>query len=164
MKRAAFLLALLASACGQEPDPAEKAASDARDVAMVEAAQKVQPPVQRVGPQPIRQTDVDRYNLGGAGCAFTPNDGAGPILFTGEEQGIVKIGDRLVLVAPDSGSGAFPKNTHEKYVGRGAWIELTRGEGPDEAIPTSMTIRDRFERVIYFSAGTLACVDILKGV
>lgn len=163
MKLAAPLLALLAAACGSGTTPAEKAANDARDVAMVEAAQKVQPPVQRLGPQPIQQADVDRYNLGGPGCAFSPAGGGGPILLTGEERGIVKIGDRLVVLAADSGSGAFPKNTHEKYVGRGAWIQLTKGEGPEVGTPGSITIRDRFERVVYFSAGSLACVDKLAG-
>lgn len=157
------MFALLAAACGQEQTPAEKAAADARDVAMVEAAQKVRPPVQRLGPQPIAQADVDRYNLGGPGCAFTPKAGGGPILLTGEERGVVKIGDRLVVLAADSGSGVFPKNTHEKYAGRGAWIQLTRGEGPEANMPGSMTVRDRFERVIYFSAGNLTCVDMLKG-
>lgn len=163
MKFTVPLLALLVAACGNDLSPAEKAAQDARDVAMVEAAQKVQPPVREIGPQPIQQADVDRYNLGGPGCAFTPKDKPGPILLTGEESGIVKIGDRLVMLAADSGSDEFPRNTHEKYAGRGAWIQLTRGEGPETGAPGSITIRDRYERVIYFSAGSLSCGDMLTG-
>ena len=163
MRGAAALLALLACSCGSEPTPAEKAARDARDVAMVEAAQKVQPPVQPVGPQPIEQKDIDRYNLGGAGCAFVPRDRPGPVLLTGEDRGVLKIRDRLVVLAADSGSARFPRNTHEKYSGRGASVQLTRGPGEGASAAGSMTVRDRYERVVYFSAGTLACTDRLTG-
>lgn len=159
MRAYALLPFLFAAASCDQPSPEEQARKDARDVAMVEAAQKVQPPVQRVGPQPILQADIDKYNLGGAGCGFVPADAAtdDPIMIANGVRGFMRIGDNLVVLAADSGSGELPQGAHEKYSGRGHWVQLTRGESADAQAPGSLTVRDRFERVVFFKAGRLTC-------
>lgn len=157
--RAILLTPLLFLAACDNKSPEEQAREDARDIAMVEAAQKVQPPVQRLGPQPILQADIDKYNLTGPGCGFVPDNSAtaDPIMLAGSVRGFFKIGDDLVVLAADSGSGELPHGAHEKYSGRGHWVQLTHGPGKDAKAPASLTVRDKFERVVYFTTGRLIC-------
>lgn len=159
MMRLALPILLLWLAACDRPSPEEKARQDARDVAMVEAAQKVQPPVQRLGPQPIPQIDIDRYGLTAPGCSFVPAGAASPdpVLLAGDVRGFLKIGENIVILAADRGSPALPHGGYEKYSGRGHWLQLTRGEGGGEVLPGSLTVRDKFDRVVYFSAGQLTC-------
>jgi hypothetical protein len=156
---AACFGALVLAAC-HSLTPAEKAAQDARDVAVVEAIQHRHPPLQRIHPQPIDVGVRRLFNLTDAGCDFRSGQrGGGPVLVAGRAKAALLIDGKPVIYAADSGSPALPFGTHEKYVGRSNWAQLVRkpGEGAPGQLPMSLTIRDRFARVAYFARGTLTC-------
>jgi hypothetical protein len=48
---------------------------------------------------------------------------------------------------------------HEKFTSREIWAQLTKGpqRGDGGLWPGSLTIHDRFERIVYFAAGGLSC-------
>jgi len=161
--KAALILALAAAACGQ-PSPEEKARADTRDIAKVEAAQKMRPPVQPIDPQPILLADIEAHALSGMGCEFALQVESDPIAVMGEEKGAIKLGGEVAILAADTGSTEFPSMTYAKYSGRGQAILLTKGPGDGEPIgnesarwPGSLTIRDPYDRVVFFAPGFLLC-------
>jgi hypothetical protein len=156
-------LTLLATACGQ-PSPQEKERSDTRDIAKVEAAQKLRPPVQPIAPQPITLTDIQANALSGVGCEFALQVDGDPIAVMGDEKGAIKLGGLISILAADTGSTQFPSMSFAKYSGRGHAIDLTKGPGEGEAVgkeaarwPGSLAIRDPYDRVVYFAPGFLVC-------
>lgn len=166
MMRRFLPVLLLLSACqepatsGQEPDDAEK------DVEFVEKVQDQKPPANEVVPQPIAFTDIEQENFFGAGCAFIPRGGEGlePVLYTLDDRGLVKLGGEPTILAADAGSAEFPYGTREKYAGREHSFSLTKGGGNGEIVgeesvgwPGSLTIRDRWERIVYQAQGRLEC-------
>lgn len=161
---AAVALALLAGAC-HRPAPEEKAAQDARDVAQVEAMQKLHPPALPVRPQPVNEGVRDLFNLARAGCEFLPNQREvdQPVLVAGKAKAVLMLNEQPVIFAADSGSGELHAGVHAKYVGRTHWAALTMGPGDGKPVeggrmwPASLAIHDRFERVVYFAAGALTC-------
>ena len=56
-----------------EQRPEEEEAARQRDVADVEANQE--PPPAQLSLDPIRYREIEKYNLYGAGCSFTPDGG-----------------------------------------------------------------------------------------
>jgi hypothetical protein len=130
----------------------EQAAQDARDVARVEAAQDIHPPLQPLRPQPLPATVRRVFNLTEAGCDFVPGEGgrAAPVLVAGRYKAVLGIADKPIVLAADSGSAELASGARAKYAGRTHWAELTRDPG-------SLIIHDRWDRVVYFARGTLAC-------
>src|SRR5690606_31190779 len=57
-KRLAAAALLILAGCDRGPTPEEQALADARDVAMVEAANEIMPPIQLVTPEPILVPDI----------------------------------------------------------------------------------------------------------
>src|SRR5687768_2584298 len=112
-------LALAVSACEPEPTPAEKAADDARAVAMVEAAQDRHPPPQPLAPQPLTRADIERFKLFGAGCGFEPEGRSEPVLLIRAQQAVMKLDQRPTTFASDPGGAQLPLGTWEHYVGKG---------------------------------------------
>lgn len=147
----ALALALLAPACGGVT-PQEKAVDDARAVAHVEAVQTIKPPIQPLRPEPVSPAVRRIFNLGEAGCEFRsdPRQGAQPVLVAGTIKAVMRIDREPAIFAADSGSPELESGVREKYVGRTHWAQLARA-------PASLTIRDRFERIVYRAAGTLRC-------
>lgn len=158
-------LALLA-AC-QRTSPAEKAASDARDVAQVEAAQKLQPPAQPIVPEPMNAASRAMFNLTKAGCDFLPatRQSDDPVFIAGQVKGLLLVRGQPLVLAVDSGSPELGFGAHERYTARENWAQLTKGPAAagGDRWPGSLTIHDRFERIVYFSAGEFTCRDGASG-
>lgn len=147
----AIALALLTAACnGQTPE--EKAAADSRAVAEVEAIQKVRPPVQPLELGAVNPNVRRVYKLGGSDCAFAtdPNPGAFPLLIVGGPKAVLLIDGEPAVFAADSGSPEVTAGVHARYVGRSYSAQFARQ-------PDRVTIRDRFERIVYQAPGTLSC-------
>ncbi len=146
-------LALLSAACDRTT-PQEKAADDARAVAQVEAAQKRKPPVQPLVPEPVDPGARQLFHLPAGGCDFVtdPRPGAHPVLLAGGAKAVLLLNGEPAIFASDSGSPELAPGVHEKYVGRGHWAKLTRA-------PDTLTIRDRYERIVYQGAGVLRCAS-----
>jgi hypothetical protein len=155
---------LLLAACFR-PTPAEKAAQDAREVAEVEAIEHRRPPLQRIRPQPIDRRVRSLFALTAAGCDFLPDGRTGdnPVLVAGQAKAALLIDDKPVIYVADSGSPPLPFGTRAKYVGRIDWaqLDLTSDEGAvtgkPRRRPGALTIRDRFDRIVFFARGTLVC-------
>ncbi|MCB2060640.1 MAG: hypothetical protein KDE55_21835 [Novosphingobium sp.] len=165
MRRIALVPLLLLCACERAAAPEEEN-DRADDVALVEQAQKRHPPVEEAAPQPIAFTDIEQQRFFGAGCAFTPKgrEGYEPVLYTLDDRGLVKLGGELILLAADTGSAEFPYGSREKYAGKEHSFRLTKGPGEGEVVgeesvgwPGSLTIRDRWDRIVYQSQGRLEC-------
>ena len=151
----ALPLVLLGACGGQTPE--EKAASDARAVAEVEAAQKIKPPVQPLELGAIDPNVRRLFKLSETGCGFftDPNPGAFPMVVIGSDKAVLQINGEPAILAADSGSPVIAANIHEKYVGRHQSAQIER-------MPDRLTIRDFFERIVYQAAGTLHCSDLRR--
>ena len=156
MKRIVLLPLALLAACDRTT-PQEKAAEDANAVAQVEAAQKRQPPAQPVAPQPMKREARDLMHLGDDGCDFLPNERTSedPVLLAGKTKALPQVREQPVILAADSGSPPLRSGAFTRYSGRDHTLALTIGEGSQGG---SLTIRDRFERVVYFAAGEFTCM------
>lgn len=166
--RAALIgaLTLGAAACDKQEDRRERAAKDARDIAQVEAAQDQHPPIEPVYPQPILFADRQAFSLNGGTCGLVPGapPAGDPVVVTGPKRAVLKLDGRLVLLASDSGSAGLPLGTWTHYVGKERSLTLEKGAG-DGASPGSdrlrwpgkLTVRDRWDRVIYVAEGSLEC-------
>lgn len=161
---------LLLAGCGDRLSPEERAARDARDVARVEAAQDIAPPINVLSPEAITQADLAGRALGTAGCGFRP-DGAGePVAWAMADHAVIKLGGELRVYASDKGSEALSPAAWSQYEGRQHVIDLqaagsetaaAEGEGglPAEAgdRPGRLTIRDPYDRVVFSTAGRIRC-------
>jgi hypothetical protein len=128
--------------------PQEKAMQDARDVAEVQAVQKMKPPLQPLTPQPVSPNVRRVFQLSDEGCDF--GTGTRLLLVAGRSKAVLVIDGEPAILAADSGSATLPAGIHARYVGRTHWAHLTHD-------PDTLTIRDRFERIVYQSAGRLTC-------
>lgn len=144
-------LALLTTACNGQ-SPAEKAAADSRAVAEVEAIQKVRPPIQPLELGGVNPNVRRLYKLGDSGCAFRtdPNPGSFPLLVMGDTRAVLLLDGEPAVFAADSGSPTVTEGVHAKYVGRKYSAQFARA-------PDRVTIRDRFERIVYQAPGTFSC-------
>ena len=89
-------IVLVLAGCGDEPSPDEQAQSDARDVAMVEAANNVMPPLEQVTPEPILLPDIERFDLYGEAVGSLADNGT---LYTLVAAGLVVFGLFSLLLA-----------------------------------------------------------------
>lgn len=168
MRAAPVLIALLAilSACDRKPTPEEQARADARDIAMVEAAQNRKPPVIPVRPEQITFGELQQNRMTGTGCAFLPNGGedGNPVFYGDASRAVMKLNGDFEVFASDKGSPEQPYGTRAHYSGK--TFDLRLGSEPGEGRPSGdesatwsagLTLRDRFNRIVYTSAGTLSC-------
>ena len=153
------------TACSSEPTPAEKAAQDARDIAAVEAVQKIKPPPQPITPEAILFPDIQQYDLFGAGRAFAPGGSMGAVMLSRDKVAWMKIGGRLVRFASDPGSAKMPLGTWSRYAGKEWALALTRAEGDGEAIGSEsrqwqgrLVVTDAFGQTVFDSAGLVQCM------
>ncbi len=152
----------LLSACGRDPDPAQKAQSDARDIAMVEAAQTRLPPMVTVQPQSLVAADRESIKIAGPHCAFTPGGvgATGPMLISDGSRGYVKVDGELIALASDPGGPAMPMSTWARYSGKRFEIELKLPPGSTadaDKLSVSLVLRDPYQREVYVAAGSLVC-------
>lgn len=160
---ALIALALLA-ACSSEPTPEEKAAQDLRDIAAVEAVQKIKPPPQPISPEPILFPDIEKYDLFGTGCAFAPQGSMGAVMLSRDKMAWMKIDGRLVRFASDPGSAKMPLGTWSRYAGKEWALALTRREGDGEASGAEsrqwqgrLIVTDPAGQTVFESAGLVQC-------
>jgi hypothetical protein len=153
---------LLLAGCGENSDePVEQgtvsAAEAARDVAMVERMNRVEP--NPILPQEFSADDMARYDLG-RGCKFRI-EGKGALVFVAQrERGYLKIDGELQPLSAKGGSAELPGGAHSIYIGLNSWVELVAqaGEGGDETSwPSRLVIHDSQERVAYDKAGQVSC-------
>ena len=146
-------LSTLLLACNRTASD-HQAEQDARDVAWVEAAQKVHPPVQPLDPQPVDRDIRGIYSMAASGCEFLPRRrrGDAPIFVAGPVKAVLRVGDQPVVFAADIGSPELAAGVRQKYTARALWAELS-------AVPGALTLHDRWDRVVYAAAGTLTCHD-----
>lgn len=159
-----LVAACVLTACSNEPTPAEKAAADARAVAMVEKAQEQLGPVKPVKLEQVSYADIDKTGLSGAGCSFAAAGEKQPLVVTIGLRGFVKTEGRLIELAGDAGSPEFPYGTRGRLTGKEFVAVLRKNEGDgrvagDEltAWPATLTLRDANDRVVFSAAGDLSC-------
>jgi hypothetical protein len=160
-----LLLGLAAlSGCADDQTPRRAPADDAKDVAMVERLN--QPPFRPIRPEPLVADDIDRYDLGRAGCMFRPGTrpDEAPLFVAQQDRGYLKIEGELRPLAVKSGSAELPSGAHSTYIGTGNWVELVAqagksGKAPDgsETWPSRLVIHDANERVAFDSLGQVSC-------
>ncbi|MCC6829102.1 MAG: hypothetical protein IT550_12825 [Novosphingobium sp.] len=170
MKRtiACLVLTLAVAGCDRAGQR-DETQSDAQAVAQVEAAQKRHPAPVLLAPQPLAQPDRAENPAGDtarAGCAFLLESAwtDAPVAVAGPDKAIVKFNGKADTLAADSGSPEIAPGTHTRYAGRGLSMRLTKGPGKgtratggNRAWPGSLTLFDRYERVVYFSPGIVQC-------
>ena len=162
---AVMVVPVLLAACEKTVSPAEKAAEDARAIAMVEAAQDVKAPPVPLQPQPLTAADFEQNRLHGPGCNLVPDDYAGdPVVVADGTRALLKIGGRLVNFAADGGSEPLAMGARTHYVGKAQSLVLTRGSGAGNSIGEdserwdgSLTIRDANNQLVYTATGELMC-------
>ncbi len=163
--------ALLLAGCGDEVSPEERSAADARDVAMVEAANKAAPPLQLVSPEPILLPDIERYDLLGEACNYAPGTSLGARVIAREADAFMKIDGEIERFAADPGSRELPMHTRSVYNSKNYSLVLALrtdstgaepdgdGENRSERIDLegSITLRDAYGRVVYEGVGLAQC-------
>lgn len=161
---AAVLLVL--TGCGEELTPEEQAMADARDVAMVEAANDVMPPLKPVTPDPILVPDIERFDLYGEACNYAPGTSLGTRVVAREADAFMKIEGEVHRFAADPGSRELPMRTRSLYSGKEYSVRLTMeplSETDAEAdagvtdYEGSVILRDRFGRIVYEGVGLAQC-------
>lgn len=159
-------LAVLLSACSQEPTEeqlATKAREDEAAIASVEAAQT--PPPQPLNLSTITFADVERENLFGAGCNFTATGSATePIAIAQGEAGYLKVDNRIERFAPDPGSARLPYNARERYTSttRSFRLQFDTNDAQGSGYETvdykgKLTVRDERDRVVSETEGLVQC-------
>lgn len=141
--------------------PAQKAAEDARDVAMVERMSKE--PFRPIIPKPVTSADVTRYGLDRPGCMFRKGDERDPLFIADSEEGFMRIGGDLKRFAAKKESAQLPGNARTTYVGLSSWIDLVRqpdaaAGGDQDRWPARMIIHDAQERVAFMADGMVTCI------
>jgi len=163
MRRIWAIGILLLASCDNGPTPEEQAAADARDVALVEAANEVMPPLKEVTPDPILAGDIERFDLFGEACNYAPGTSLGTRVVARPSDAFLKIEGSVVRLAADAGSRELPMNTRTLYSGKEYALRLTlSGEGEAAADGStnyegSVTLRDEYGRVIYEGTGLAQC-------
>lgn len=154
---------LVLGACEREPTPEEQAMADARDVAMVEAANDVMPPLEEVTPEPILLPDIERYDLYGEACNYAPGTSLGTRVVAREADAFVKIDGEVHRLAADPGSRELPLHTRTLYNGKQYSLRLAMepqdGAGGEETTDYegSVILRDQWGRVVYEGTGLAQC-------
>ncbi|WP_324742903.1 hypothetical protein U8326_05820 [Tsuneonella sp. CC-YZS046] len=165
MKRVALSLLLLTGACGGErPNAQEKEAQDLRDIAMVEAAQKIDPPREPVTPEEITDPDFEDRDLMGVSCNFIPTGQRNPVAVGLPGAAFVKLNAKMERLAADKGGDQMPFGTWAKYDGKKYVLKFAKDDSDGKPLGSEatqwsgrMTLLDPYDRSIYESFGTFQC-------
>lgn len=164
MRRVICLLPLLTVACSAS-NPADKAAADRKAIAQVEAAQNLKPPAKPITPQPILFFDITASKLYGSGCNFVPEGGGmGAVLLAQTDRGVLKLNDKIVVLAADKGSKQMPQGAWSHYTGKEfalAFSKVADGHETQNGVVTlfdgEVTITDPNDGVVYSAKGNVQC-------
>ena len=162
MRRIWLLSLALLAGCDSGPSPEEQAISDARDVAMVEAANEAKPPLKEVTPEPLLMPDIERYDLFGEACNYAPGTSLGTRVIAREADAFVKIDGEVERLAADPGARELPMHTRTLYSGKSYSLRLAlNGDGAEATgagdYEGSVTLRDAYGRVVYEGTGLAQC-------
>jgi hypothetical protein len=160
------LAALIALAGCNRESPAEKAADDARDVAMVERMSKE--PFKPIVPGVITKVDIDRYGLDKPGCTFSKGTSTDPLFIATRDEGFMRLADDLKRFSARSLSADLPGGARTTYVGLSSWVDIVRqpdaGTSSDqETWPARLIIHDSRDRVAFMADGTMRCRESAQG-
>lgn len=163
MRRYLAIAALLLAGCQDELSPQEQAARDARDVALVEAANETEPPLKRITPDPIPYDDIERYDLYGTACNFAPGTSLGTRVIAREADAFLKVDGKVVRLAADPGSRELPAKARSLYSGTDYALRVgVSGEGKPSGqgkldYEGTVSLRDPYGRVVYEGTGLAQC-------
>lgn len=161
MRKHAMILAALVvlAGCAKE-SPAEKAADDAHDIAMVEKMSKE--PFKPILPIAITPVDIDRYGLDKPGCTFSKGKSTDPLFIATREEGFMRVGSDLKRFSARSLSADLPGGARTTYVGLSSWVDLVRQ--PDAGLQSDqntwaarLIVHDAQERVAFMADGIARC-------
>ncbi|MDE2403441.1 MAG: hypothetical protein KGM17_01835 [Sphingomonadales bacterium] len=159
----ALLLPFLLAACDRV-SPEEQARRDARDIAMVEGAQRSLPP-----PVPLNPQALDPGALAQSRCTFAdPAFATGrPILGTAANGAAMRFGGQTQVFAADAGSSRLPGQTWSRYTGKRYALRLEpqptlatptpSGFSDQPRQPAALTVTDDHERQVFEAVGDLTC-------
>ncbi len=163
MRVALLAAVVLLGGCGHDTSSEEQKRRDAKDVAAVEAIQKIAPPIKPINLQAITAEEITAKNLGGEGCSFGP-DSAHPLALALVGRAMIKFDDHIELLLSDSGGTKLAAGAWEHYVGKEYTLTVKRAGGkaaPGVAasteFPGELAVRDAWDRVVYSGQGTLNC-------
>ena len=158
---AAGMVAL--TACGSGEDTQSKAADDARDIAMVEKAQNMRPPAERLVPEIITESDLEEKDILGGLCAVQHPSGIHYLAIARPDDAWIKLDGELVRLGPDKGSPEQPYGTWTKYDGKeySLRMQLTANEAEMEpgAGPGEILVRDSFDREVFRLSTQIECKE-----
>lgn len=159
-----LLTAFSISACSDGEDSGAKEADDARDIAMVEAAQSKRAPTEDLIPQPILASDLDEKDLFGGQCAMQHPSGIHYLAVAKRDDAWIKLDDQLLRFGPDKGSPEQPFETWVNYDGREYSMRLRiideiDGASASGEYPGELVIRDTFDREVFELTGTIECIE-----
>ncbi|SMC30487.1 hypothetical protein [Novosphingobium sp. B1] len=153
-------LSVLLAACS------EKEPTDAEAIAAVNAAQDMKPPVKPLDLQPILYPDITQNKLHGVGCAFVADGGGlGAVLLAQDKRGVIKVAEKVEVLAPDAGSAKLPKGSWSRYTGKAYAVTLAvigevKAVGATDQFKGKMIVTDAFERPAYEATGDVQCKAI----
>ena len=153
---------LALAACGGMTPAEEEAAREAA-VAEVEANQK--PPPEMLELDPIRFADIEKFDLFGAGCNFSPDgDASAPVALAQADAGYLIRRGELHKLASDKGSAEMPYMSHRKYDGLeySFTLDFDEAKGRQSGYETmdydgTLTVRDGSDNVLYTAEGLVQC-------
>lgn len=159
-KHATVLAALCVLAACSKETPAEKAADDAHDIAMVEKMSRE--PFKPILPIAITQVDIDRYGLDKPGCTFSKGKATEPLFIATRDEGFMRVGTDLKRFSARSLSADLPGGARTTYVGLSSWVDIVRqpdAGGHSDAMtwPAKLIVHDSQERVAFMADGTMRC-------
>lgn len=167
--RRVVIASLLLAGCGQDLSPGEQAMQDERDIEMVQQTNKTPPPLQLVAPEPIGYPDLERYDLHGMACNYAPGTSFGTRVIARAADAYMKIDGEMIRFAADPGARELPMRSRSLYNGRvhSLYLGLSdegeeSGEGEETDVEQinyegTITLRDRFGRVVYEGVGLAQC-------
>ncbi len=163
MRIAVCVLALACCACGETLTREEQEQRDREAVALVEQANGVEPAVSQLVDETILYPDMERHDIYGASCAYAPGTSLGVRVIARQADAYMKINGEMIRFAADPGARELAYGTRSLYIGRDYSLRLEiAGEGVqtgEEVMEYDGTIslRDRYDRVIYSGTGSAQC-------
>lgn len=154
---AVIVLALAVAGCSE---PAEEP-----DIDIEQMNKDARGPAVPVELQVIGYPDIEKHELYGASCAFTPEGGGvGAFALVMQEGGYLKIKGEIERFAPDAGSAEQPYGTRSKHSGLERSFELAiEQDSPRQSgyetvnYPAQLTVRDSSDREVYRAKGLAQC-------
>lgn len=163
MRYVALVMVLACAACGEDVSPEQQDMLDDQAIAAVEEANSAMPPLNTIVPDPILYPDIEANDIYGISCAYAPGTSLGARVIAREADAFMKIEGEIVRFAADPGARELPFSTRSLYNGREFSLRLDiNGDGTSSGEEVTeyegtMTVRDRWGRVVYTGTGLAQC-------